>query len=259
MTISVSTSRAQPLDPDFRLDGPPLALEPERPGHHPDSQRAKRPGDVGDHRRTAGTGAAALTRRDEDHVGALEHLFDLLAVIFRGPGADVRVRPGAEPAGQFPADVELDVGVAHQQGLRVGVNRDELDALQSLFDHAIDGVNAASADSDDLDDRQIVLRCCHEEGTFPLAFPAAPGVIAPRPGSGPDLGKPALVATRPAGRKSAVGEPAEFTASDVGHPPWSNCLSRARWPSGFTFRLRFRVLSSLRLIRTVGWEGTTVN
>ncbi|MGH3252293.1 MAG: hypothetical protein ACRDOI_39620, partial [Trebonia sp.] len=36
-------------------------------------------------------------------------------------------------------------------------------------DHAIDGVNAAPADSDDLDDRQIVLRCCHEEGTFPLA------------------------------------------------------------------------------------------
>ena len=53
--------------------------------------------------------------------------------------------------------------------LRIRVDRDELDALESLFDHAVDGVNAAPADSDDLDDRQIVLRCCHEEGTFPLA------------------------------------------------------------------------------------------
>ena len=90
---------------------------------------------------------------------------------------DVRVRAGAEPAGQLPADVELYVGVAHQQRLRVGVNRDELDALESLFDHAIDGINAAPADSDDLDDRQIVLRSCHEEGTFPLVFPARTDAI----------------------------------------------------------------------------------
>jgi hypothetical protein len=121
------------------------------------------------------TTGGALARGDEDHVGALEHLFDLLAVVHGGLRADVRVRAGAEPSGQFPADVELDIGVAHQQGLRVGIDRDELDALEPLFDHAIDGVNAAPADSDDLDDRQIVLRCCHEEGTFPLALlPAHP-------------------------------------------------------------------------------------
>jgi hypothetical protein len=44
------------------------------------------------------------------------------------------------------------------------------DAPEPLFDHAIDGVDAATADSDDLDNRQIVLRCCHEEGTFPLVL-----------------------------------------------------------------------------------------
>ena len=34
--------------------------------------------------------------------------------------------------------------------LRVGVDRDELDALEVLLDHAVDGVAAAAADADDL-------------------------------------------------------------------------------------------------------------
>ena len=36
----------------------------------------------------------------------------------------------AEPTGELPADVELDVGVAHEQRLGVGVDRDELAALE---------------------------------------------------------------------------------------------------------------------------------
>ena len=75
--------------------------------------------------------------------------------------ADVGLRAGAEPAGQLAADVELHVGVGHQQGLRVGVHRDELDALEADLDHPVHGVDAAAADADDLDDRQVVVRCCH--------------------------------------------------------------------------------------------------
>ena len=55
-------------------------------------------------------------------------------------------------------DVELDVGVAHEQRLRIGVDGDELDALQTGVDHAVDGVDAATTDADDLDDGEIVLR-----------------------------------------------------------------------------------------------------
>jgi len=54
---------------------------------------------------------------------------------------------------------ELHVGIRQQQRLRVGVDRDELDALQPRVDHAVDGVAAAAADTDDLDHCQIVLRC----------------------------------------------------------------------------------------------------
>ena len=119
---------------------------------------------LGDDGRAAGAGAAALAGGDEDHVGALEDLFDLLAVVLGGLAAHLGVGAGAEAAGELAADVELDVGVAHQQRLRVGVDRDELDALETDLDHAVDGVDAAAADADDLDDGEVVLRCCHVGG-----------------------------------------------------------------------------------------------
>ena len=62
---------------------------------------------------------------------------------------------------EFAADVELDVGVAHQQRLGVGVDGDELDTLEALLDHPVDGVDAAAADADDLDDGEVVVRGGH--------------------------------------------------------------------------------------------------
>ena len=111
--------------------------------------------------RAAGAGAAALAGGHEHHVGALHDLLDLVGVVVGGAGADLGVGAGTETAGQLAADVELDVRVAHQQGLGVGVDRDELDTLEPDLDHPVDGVDPAAADAHDLDDRQVVLRCCH--------------------------------------------------------------------------------------------------
>ena len=122
---------AQPLDPLVCLVRPPPTLEGERPGHDADRERAEALGGLRDHRRRPGTGAPALAGGDEDHVGALEHLLDLLEVLLGGQTPDLGVAAGAEPARQGAPDVELDVRLAHQQGLRVGVHRDELDALAS--------------------------------------------------------------------------------------------------------------------------------
>src|SRR3954447_25385440 len=82
-------------------------------------------------------------------------------MVLRGLLADLGVGAGAEAPGELPADVELDVGVAHEQGLGVGVDRDELHTLEPDLDHPVDGVDTATADADDLDDRQVVLCCCH--------------------------------------------------------------------------------------------------
>src|SRR5690606_26592025 len=137
----------------------------------------------------AGAGAAPFTSGDEDHVGPLEDLLDLLPVVLRRLPADVGVGPGAQPPGELAAHVQFDVGIAHEQRLSVGVDGDELDALESLFDHPVHGVDAAAADTDDLDDREVILRCCHDEGPFRSHPPTAPKPPRPRLGPLPGGGR----------------------------------------------------------------------
>ena len=147
---------AQALDALLGLARALRALERRTARDDADGQRADLVlGDLGDHRRGAGAGAAALAGGDEDHVGALERLLDVVARLGGRAVADLRVGAGAEALGQVVADVELDVGVAHLQRLGVGVRGDELDAAQAGVDHAVDRVGAAAADADDLDDCEI--------------------------------------------------------------------------------------------------------
>ena len=76
--------------------------------------------------------------------------------------AHVGVGARPEPARELATDVELDVGVTHEQCLGVGVDGDELDSLEADLDHPVDGVDTAAADADDLDDGEVVLGCCHD-------------------------------------------------------------------------------------------------
>ena len=144
-------------DAGLRLGRAALALEREGPGDHTDGQRAQRAGDPGHDGGATGTRAATFAGGHEDHVGALQGVLDVLGVILGGLSALVRVGPGAEAAGQLAADVELDVGVAHQQRLGVGVDGDEFDPPKAGFDHPVDGIDAATTNPDDLDDRQVIL------------------------------------------------------------------------------------------------------
>ena len=162
MRVSTSSrSWAMPVSAWF---GPAPSLEGERPGHDTDGEGTEPLGDPRHDRRAAGARAAALTGGDEDHVGALEDLLDLLRVVVGGLLADLGVGAGAEPARELATDVELDVGVTHEQRLGVGVDGDELDALEADLDHPVDGVDTAAADADDLDDGEVVLGCCHDAG-----------------------------------------------------------------------------------------------
>ena len=126
-------------------------LEPERLGDDRNRQRAELAGQAGDDRRGTGAGAAAQAGGDEDHVRAVER-FDQLVGVFEGRlTADVRIGAGAEPLGQLRADLELVGRGIELQRLQVGVDDDELDAVEAGGDHAVDGVAAAAADADDLD------------------------------------------------------------------------------------------------------------
>ena len=107
----------------------------------------------GHHRRGAGARAAAHAGGDEDHVRPAQ----------RGPGWPPGPRgrpsrrsrelpPAPRPPVSFVPMAKRVVARSSAQGLLVGVDRDELHVLQRHRDHAVDGVGAAAAHADDLDD-----------------------------------------------------------------------------------------------------------
>ena len=154
-------------DADVGLGRALATLEAERPRDDADRERPEVAGDLGDDGRAAGAGAAALAGGDEHHVGALQDLLDLVGVLVGGALADDGVRAGAEPAGGLTSDVELHLGVGHQEGLRVGVDGDELDAPEACLDHPVHRVDAAPADADHLDDGEVVLGSIHRSSSPP--------------------------------------------------------------------------------------------
>ena len=148
---------AQLLNTGHGLAGTASAFELERAGDNTDGQRTHFLRDRRHDRSSTGASAAALAGSHEDHIGALEGVFNFGLVVFCGGLAYLRVSAGTEAAGGLTANVELGVCIGEDKGLRVGVDGDELNALEAFFDHAVDGVDAAAADADDLDIREIVI------------------------------------------------------------------------------------------------------
>ena len=120
-----------------------------------DRQDAHAGGDFGDDGRGPGSGPATQAGGDKDHVGALQAGRDLVGVLFGRLGANPRIAARAEPAGRLFADADpLGRQRAHQ-GLGVGVDGYEVQAVELLADHPVDRVAAAAADSDDLQDGRV--------------------------------------------------------------------------------------------------------
>ena len=142
------------LDAGLR-DALPLALESERPGDDRDGQDAHALGDVGDHGRRPGAGAAAHAGGDEQHVGAVDQLGDPVAILVGGVAPDLGPGARAQAARQRRADLQLQRRVRAFQRLRVGVGADELHAGEAAAHHVVDGVAAAATDADDLDDGAV--------------------------------------------------------------------------------------------------------
>ena len=148
-------------DSGLGLHAAPRALELERAGDDPDRQRAELAGDLGDDRSGTGAGPAARAGRDEDHVRPSQQRLDAVVLLARGLAAEIGVRARAEAAGHRIADVQGLVGRGLLQRLQVGVDRDELDALDLGLDHAVDGVDAGAADADHGQDRARGTPRCH--------------------------------------------------------------------------------------------------
>ena len=71
---------------------------------------------------------------------------------------DIWIATSTQSSGEFAADIEFDIGIAHQQRLSVGVHRNEFDASETGVDHAVDCIDATAANTNHLDHCEIVLR-----------------------------------------------------------------------------------------------------
>ena len=58
----------------------------------------------------------------------------------------------------------IEVGLKGVEFIAINTDAQALlmsDALEADLDHAVDGVDSTSTNTHDLDDGQVVLRCCH--------------------------------------------------------------------------------------------------
>ena len=133
-----------------------LALELEGLGHHGDREDSGLAGDIGNGGSSAGAGAAAHAGRDEDHVGILKGLGNVVAALLGGALADLGIAAGALTVGQLLADLDLLIRAGNGQRLLIGIDGDVLDTLGTGLHHAIDNVVAGAADADDLQGDDIL-------------------------------------------------------------------------------------------------------
>ena len=138
-------------DAALRLLHAAFAFKGKRLGHDGDGERAHFAGEGGNDRRRARAGAATESGGDENHVGTFEDFNDLVRVFERGFAADLGIGARAQSVGQLHSELNLGGGARHPQRLQVGVGDDEFDVFHARVNHAIDGVVAAAADTDDLD------------------------------------------------------------------------------------------------------------
>ena len=129
----------------------PFPLESEWLGDHGDRQRSKLARQARNHRRRAGSGATAKAGRDEDHVGARQHLDDRLCILQRRLSPDVRIGPRAKTLGQLLADLDLDLRMVLLERLDIGIDDDELDTAEAGRHHPVDSIATATADANYFD------------------------------------------------------------------------------------------------------------
>ena len=105
--------------------------------------------DLCNNRSSTGSGSAAHTGSDEDHLTAFDCSSNFFAAFFRSFLASLRNASCSTTSGQTVANYDLLTCFGIFQCLCIGVNGDEVHTLHSAFDHAVNSVTAAAADTND--------------------------------------------------------------------------------------------------------------
>ena len=109
---------------------------------------------LGDDRCGARSRSAAHAGGDEDHGRVVAQLLEHVIEVFDGGVAPCfRYAACALSGGQRLAELDAHGNTRGIEGLVVGVAHDEIDTIDALFMHVVDGVGSAATDTDDLDGR----------------------------------------------------------------------------------------------------------
>ena len=130
---------------------PSRTFEEERLRDDANGQDAQPSCHLGDDRRASRAGATAHSGSDEDHVAALELFMDGLLALFGRRFANFGIAAGSKSSGRLLPESDSLRSGALGQGLGIRVHRDKLNTRHALVDHAVDGIAASTANSEDLD------------------------------------------------------------------------------------------------------------
>ena len=136
------------LDAELRIAAALHALERERARHNADRQRADLTRALCHDRGSTSARAAAHAGRHEDHVCAAQRIEDVVAALLSSLLADLRLCAGAETARELLTNLHALRCQGFEQCLCIRIDCNELHALQSKIDHAVDGVAAAATYTD---------------------------------------------------------------------------------------------------------------
>jgi hypothetical protein len=103
-----------------------------------------------DNRGRACSRSSSQTGGNENHVAALEGGFQVFKRFESRLCSGLGVGAGPQSLGDAGADLETDIGLRKIQGLLIGVGDNELDTLESVGHHRVDGITATTSDTDDL-------------------------------------------------------------------------------------------------------------
>ncbi|CAI8959447.1 hypothetical protein EMIT0194P_50105 [Pseudomonas serbica] len=129
------------------------AFERERTSHHRNGENPHFLGHFGNDRRSTGTGTAAHASGDEHHVGALQDFGNALTIFESGLTTYFRVGTSAQTFGHAGTQLQDGPRANALERLGISVGADEFDAFNVALDHVIHGVAAATAYTDNFNNR----------------------------------------------------------------------------------------------------------
>ena len=137
------------LDTGVRLLHTAVAFELKGLRHNADCQDSGFLCKIRHRRGSTGSGTAAHTGCDKDHVGIFQDSADGIPALFCSTSSDLGIRSGALSFGNLLTDLNFLIGIGNRECLLIGIDRNELNTLCAVLYHPVHDIVAGTADTDD--------------------------------------------------------------------------------------------------------------